>query len=200
MWFVHTWQELHALFHSVQRSYKWFWSRLAGNYWIVLLWPMILGRLTRTMNYHTWKEYNVSFHSDKCKHTCTGDLTTLDRNLNYHSILTYALWLTYLYKWFDHTWQELKLSFHSDLFFLADILVQVIKLCRNKCIILFWPSLLGVRICTSDLNTFVRNLKYHAFPTYVLRMKYLYKRFDQTFQELNLSFHSELCSQADIPV
>jgi hypothetical protein len=32
--------------------------------------------------------------------------TTPDKNLVYHSILTYALRQTYLYKWFDNTCKE----------------------------------------------------------------------------------------------
>ena len=111
----------------------------------------------------------------------------------YNSFLTYALRQIFLYKWFDRTWLynmfyiilAYTLSqtyFYNDLFTLG----------RSKCIILFWPSVLGIRICTSDLNTPGR--------TYALRMTYLYKRFDQTWQERNVWLYSDQCSKDDIIV
>jgi hypothetical protein len=99
--------------------------------------------------------------------------------------------------------------------------VQVIwpQLAGSKCFIPFWPELLGRQsctrsqlagtyfilpfssmligrhTCTSDMNKLGRNLMDHS-----LRQTYLYKWFDPTWQEHNVSFHSDLFSWTDILV
>ena len=94
-WFDHNLQKLKVSFHSNQPSQadmlvQVIWTHLAGTYWIILFWPMILGT-----------------------HTCTSNLITNGRNLMYHSILNNAFRPSYLYKWIDFTWQETNVSFHS---------------------------------------------------------------------------------------
>jgi hypothetical protein len=41
---------------------------------------------------------------------------------------------------------------------------------------------------------------YHSILNYAFRQTYLHKLFDHTWQELNVSFLSDQCSQADLLV
>ena len=92
----------------------------------------------------------------------TSALTSLGRNLIHHSILTYALRLTYLLKWFVHTWHELNLSF------------PFASALKHK----------------SDSITIGRDLKKQSILTNSIRQTYLCKWFAHTWQEHNASFNS----------
>jgi hypothetical protein len=88
------------------------WSHLTRTKCIIPFWLLLLG-----------------------VHTCTRDLTILDKILMYHSILSYARRQTYLYNW-------------------------SITLCRK--FMNFWPMLLASNICISDFNTLYSNLMYQS--------------------------------------
>jgi len=131
------------------------------------------------------------------RHTCTIDLITLGTNLMCHSSLTNLLRQSYLYKWFDHTWQEHNVSFH---FGKRSCTNELITLGRNFQIFLFWPMILGRHTCKSELLTYGRNLMYHSILTNVFTQTYLYKLFNYTWQESNVSFNAYQCSLIDILV
>jgi hypothetical protein len=107
-----------------------------------------------------------------------------------------------MYKWLDYTWLEPNVSFNANL---CHVPVQLIwpQMAGSKCIIPFWPMLLGRHTCTrshlagtyfilpfkpmllgrhnctSDMNKLGRKLMNHS-----LRQTYLYKWFYLTWQEL----------------
>jgi hypothetical protein len=59
---------------------------------------------------------------------------------------------------------------------------------------------IGYHTCTSDLFALGINKIYHSIPIYALKLTYLYKLSDQTWKELNVSYHSDLYSKEDILV
>ena len=99
----------------------------------------------------------------------TCDLITLGRKLIYHSTLTSALKHNILVKviGLQFAWKLMYLCIHH---------------CRHT--------------CASDLITLGNNVICLSILTYALRQTYLYKLFDHTWQEMNLSFHSDQCSLA----
>ena len=101
-----------------------------------------------------------------------------------------------------HTWQELNKSFHS-LFSLGWKFMYNSFLANNlkqTYLYILGMNLLNHSILTYDLRqssnlvTHGRNLMYHSILAYAIRRTNLYMSFDLTWQELNLSFHSDLCS------
>jgi hypothetical protein len=117
-----------------------------------------------TWIHNTLRELNISFYYDQ--RSSTSDLSTIGRNLIYHLILPNALRQTYLCKLFNHTWQEI--MYHSNL-----------------------TNALSSHISANDLTTLSRNVMYLTILTYTLRQTYMW--FVHTWQELNISFHSDLC-------
>ena len=68
----------------------------------------------------------------------------------------------------------------------------------SKCINPFWPMSLSRHTWTCDLITLGRNLIFHCNMTNAVRQTYLYKWFNLTWQDLNVSLHSDHSSYADI--
>jgi hypothetical protein len=99
------------------------------------------------------------------RHTCTGDSITLGRNVRYHCTRSHLA----LTKFILSIWP----------------MILGINLAGT-----LWIILLGRYSCTIDLITPGRNLMCHCILTNALRHSYLYKWFDYTWQETNVSLHS----------
>ena len=71
---------------------------------------------------------------------------------------------------------------------------------RNLMYHSIWPTILGRHTCTIELVTLGRGLMYHSNLANDLRQPCLYKWFELTRQELNVSFLSDQTSQAELLV
>jgi hypothetical protein len=158
--------------------------------------------------------YHSTWQTHLGRHTCKSDFNTFGRYLMYHCIFTKARRQTYLYKCFV---QNYIILFWPTILGRYTFTSELITLGRNIWIILFWHMILGRHTWTSDfshkegtkciipfwpifyrqtylykLTTRGRKQMYHSMQIYAVCLTYLYKWFDHTRQELNISFFSKI--------